>query len=85
MMKVSIIIIIIIIIINIYYDYYYYNYYYEKFKQLGFSDHDGANHLFNPVHWFHFAGDAAAISSSERENQLLLNCFTRWCNGHKRL
>ena len=51
----------------------------EKFKQLGFSDHDGTNHLFNPAHWFQFADDAAVISSSERENQLLLNCFTRWC------
>ena len=51
----------------------------EKFEQLGFSDHDGTNHLFNPVHWFQFADDAAVISSSERENQLLLNWFTRWC------
>ena len=51
----------------------------EKFKQLGFTDQDGTNHLFNPVHWFQFADDAAVISSSERENQLLLNCFTRWC------
>ena len=24
----------------------------EKFKQLGFSDHDGTNQLFNPAHWF---------------------------------
>ena len=30
------------------------------------------------VHWFQFADDAAVISTSERENQLLLNCFTRW-------
>ena len=51
----------------------------EKFKQLGFSGHDGTNHLFNPVHWFQFADDAAVISSTGRENQLLLNCFTRWC------
>ena len=36
----------------------------EKFKQLGFSDHDGTNHLFNPVHWFQFADDAGVISSS---------------------
>ena len=51
----------------------------EKFKQLAFSGHDGTNHLFNPVHWFQFADDAAVTSSTERENQLLLNCFTRWC------
>ena len=51
----------------------------EKFKQLGFSDHDGMNHLFNPAHWFQFADDAAVISCSERENQLLLYCLTRWC------
>ena len=51
----------------------------EKFKQLGFSDYDGTNKLFNRVHWFQFADDAAVISSTERENQLLLNCFTRWC------
>ena len=51
----------------------------EKFKQVGFSGHDGTNHLFNPVHWFQFADDAAVISSTEDENQLLLNCSTRWC------
>ena len=51
----------------------------EKFKQLGFSGHDCKNHLFNPIHWLQFADDAAVISSTKRENQLLFNCFTRWC------
>ena len=26
-----------------------------------------------------FADDAAVITTNERENQLLLNCFSRWC------
>ena len=53
----------------------------EKFRQIGFSDLDGMNHLFDLVHWFHLADDAAAVSSTERskENQLLLNCLTKWC------
>ena len=50
----------------------------EKFRKLGFVDHDGIDHLFNPVHWFQFTDDTAVISSPERENQLLLHCFTRW-------
>ena len=50
----------------------------ELFKQCGFSDHDRTNHLFNPVNWLKFAVDASLISGSERENHLLLNCFTRW-------
>ena len=35
--------------------------------------------MFQPVHWFQFADDAAVINSGEKENQILLNCFTRWC------
>ena len=27
-----------------------------------------------------FADDAAAVSSLESENQILLNAFSRWCN-----
>ena len=30
------------------------------------------------MHWFQFADDAAVITSGEKDNQLLLNCFTRW-------
>ena len=35
--------------------------------------------MFHPVHRFQFADDAAFITTDERENQLLLNCFSRWC------
>ena len=51
----------------------------EKYNQLGFSPHDETDRLFHPVHWFQFADDAAVITTNERENQLLLNCFSRWC------
>ena len=47
----------------------------EKYKQLGFSPHDENDCLFHPVHWFQFADDAAVITTNERKNQLLLNCF----------
>ena len=55
----------------------------EKFKQLGFSTFDNSDCLFHPVHWFQFADDAAVITSGEKDNQLLLNCFTRWCQWAK--
>ena len=48
----------------------------EKYNQFGFSPHDESDRLF---HWFQFADDAAVITTNERENQLLLNCFSRWC------
>ena len=32
-----------------------------------------------PRHWFQFADDATISTSTESENQILLNCFTRWC------
>ena len=51
----------------------------EKYKQLGFSPHEENDRMFQPVHWFQFADDAAVVTSGEKENQLLLNCFTRWC------
>ena len=51
----------------------------EKYKQLGFSTHDATDNLFKPIHWFQFADDAAVVTTDERENQLLLNCFTKWC------
>ena len=35
--------------------------------------------MFTPEHWFQFADDAAVITNGEKENQLLLNSFTRWC------
>ena len=51
----------------------------DKYKQLGFSPVSERNTMFNPVHWCQFADDAAVITTNEKENQLLLNCFTRWC------
>ena len=51
----------------------------EKYKHLGFSVHDENDRMFQPVRWFQFADDAAVITSGEKENQILLNCFTRWC------
>ena len=55
-------------------DYYYYYF---------FSPHDASDRLFHPIHWFQFADDEAVVTSDERENQLLLNCFTRWCQWAK--
>ena len=49
-----------------------------EFKQLGFSTFDDSDWLFHPVHWFQFPDDAAVITSDKKDNQLLLNCFTRW-------
>jgi hypothetical protein len=37
----------------------------------------------NPIHWFQFADDAAVITGQEKENQLLLNRFTVWCQWSK--
>ena len=51
----------------------------HKFRQLGFSPHSQPDCMFTPEHWFQFADDAAVITNEEKENQLLLNCFTRWC------
>ena len=51
----------------------------EKYKQFGFSPHDENDRLFHPIHWFQFADDAAVVTTNERENQLLLNYFSRWC------
>ena len=47
----------------------------QKFQQFGFT----LNSL-NPTYWFQFADYAAVITGLERENQILLNHFTLWCN-----
>ena len=49
----------------------------EKYKHFGFSPHDENDRLFHAVHWFQFADDAAVVTTNERRNQLLLNCFSR--------
>ena len=51
----------------------------EKFRQLGHSNNNDLGLSFKPVHWFQFADDAAIITELEKENQLLLICFTTWC------
>ena len=51
----------------------------EKYKQLGFSANNKLDCLFQPVHWFQFADDAAVFTTNERENQLFLTCC-RWSN-----
>ena len=51
----------------------------ERYKQLGFSSHDKLDSLFKHIHWFQFADDAAAVTTNERENQLLLNCLAKLC------
>ena len=69
---------------------YYYIYYYcfntfiqyihqEKYKQVGFFSNDKLDCLFKAIHWFQFADDAAVVTTNDHENQLLLNCFTKWC------
>ena len=39
----------------------------EKYKQLGFSTHDSTDRLFNPIHQFQFADDAAVVTTDERK------------------
>ena len=51
----------------------------EKYMQLGFSSDDKLDCLFKPINCFQFADDAVVVTTNELENQLLLNCFTKWC------
>ena len=51
----------------------------ETFRQFEYSNNNDSGLSFRPVHWFRFADDVAVITGQERENQLLLNCFTIWC------
>ncbi|CAB4041462.1 Hypothetical predicted protein [Paramuricea clavata] len=51
----------------------------ESFLQLGFWKFNKTGISCNPIHWFQFADDAAVISSQEKENQILLNRFSVWC------
>ena len=51
----------------------------EKYRQLGFLNLNDNGTFYNPIHWFQFADDAAVITGQEKENQLLLNRFTIWC------
>ena len=51
----------------------------EKYSQLGFWKFNKYGIPCNPIHWFQFADDAAVNSSQEKENQILLNRFSVWC------
>ena len=51
----------------------------ESYTQLGFWKFNKSGIPCNPIHWFQFANDAAVISSQEKENQILLNRFSVWC------
>ena len=51
----------------------------DNYKQLGFYPVSKRGAMFNPVHWCQFTDYAAVITTNEKENQLLLKCFTRWC------
>ena len=51
----------------------------DHYRQLKFWKLGETGVPCNPIHWFQFADDAAVISSQERENQMLLNRFTIWC------
>ena len=46
----------------------------KEFDQLNYR----YDNIIEPRNWFQFA-DAAAVTS-EYENQILFNVFTRWCN-----
>ena len=48
----------------------------NKFGQLNYR----YDNIIQPRNWFQFADDSAAVTSSEYENQILFNVFTRWCN-----
>ena len=48
----------------------------EKYEQFGYK----FIRYLTPRHWYQFADDAAVISGLERENQILLNVFARWCS-----
>ena len=47
----------------------------DEIRQMNYVYHK----ILKPKNWFQFADDAVAITSSEYENQILLNIFTRWC------
>ena len=51
----------------------------EKYKQLGFSQFNEIDCFFHFVHLFKFVDAIAVIIANESLNQLLLHCFSRWC------
>ena len=51
----------------------------KEFCQLSYR----TSKLLTPRTWFQFADDAISISSTEYDNQTLVNAFCRWCNWAK--
>jgi hypothetical protein len=47
----------------------------EKLNCFGYT----YDFLFQPRNWFQFADDTAIVTSSEEDNQLLINGFRKWC------
>ena len=47
----------------------------ERIKIMGYH----FDEYLKPRHWFQFADDTALVTSSQEDNQLLLNVFTKWC------
>lgn len=48
----------------------------EPLNNLGYKFAD----MFLPRHWLQFADDAVAVTRLEKENQILLDAFARWCS-----
>ena len=47
----------------------------ERIKCTGYV----FSHLMTPRHWFQFADDSSIVTATEKDNQNLLNVFTKWC------
>ena len=47
----------------------------ERIRCIGYS----FSSALYPKHWFQFADDSALVTSTEKDCQLLLNIFTKWC------
>ena len=47
----------------------------EQFENLGYK----YLKFLTPRHWYQYADDAAVISGTENESQILLSAFNRWC------
>ena len=48
----------------------------ERIKCTGYV----FSNLMTPRHWFQFADDSSIVTATEKDNQNLLNVFTKWCS-----
>ena len=48
----------------------------EKVRCMGYS----SSKILLPRRWFQFTIDLAITTSIEKDNQLLLNVYNKWCN-----